>query len=49
MKEIGVVSGKLPHGKCLANIFAKIRPRENNHVYIIFQGQVHSSHITSNI
>ena len=35
MKEIGVVWWKLPHVKCLANIFAKFSPSENNHVYII--------------
>ena len=33
MKEIRVVSWKLPHLKCLANIFAKFSPSENNHVY----------------
>ena len=34
MKEIGAVSLKnYPHVKCLANIFAKFPPSENNHVY----------------
>ena len=33
MKEIGVVSWKLPYVKCLANIFEKFSPIENNHVY----------------
>ena len=35
MKEIGVVSRKLPHVKCLANIFVNFSPSENNHVYRI--------------
>ena len=33
MKDIRVVSWKLPPRECLANIFAKFSPSENNHVY----------------
>ena len=33
MKEIGVVSWKLPPREILATIFAKFSPSENNHVY----------------
>ena len=33
MKEIGVVSWKLPPREMSANIFAKFTPCENNHIY----------------
>ena len=33
MKEIEQYRENYPHMKCLANIFAKFSPSENNHVY----------------